>query len=114
MRRPVAKVVDCKWGEYEYKALAFLCPGCNNDMHLLPISGTGKVPNGRPSWDFDGNIESPTLSPSILTQVGSQFICHSFMRNGYFEYLSDCTHQYAGQTIPMIPLPQRWLDAHKE
>ena len=28
-------------------------------------------------------------------------VCHSHVKNGKFEYLSDCQHKYAGQTIPV-------------
>jgi hypothetical protein len=27
------------------------------------------------------------------------FVCHSFVRNGKIEYLSDCTHNLAGKTV---------------
>jgi hypothetical protein len=59
-------------------------------------------------WSFDGNHESPTCSPSFLTTLTygdgrPQHRCHSFIRNGKIEYLSDCTHKLAGQTIDMVP-----------
>jgi hypothetical protein len=34
--------------------------------------------------------------------------CHSFIRNGQWEFLGDCAHKLAGQTVPLPPLPD-WL-----
>lgn len=94
-----------------YQALAFVCPGCNNDLHLLPVNTT----EHSPSWEWDGNLEAPTLFPSIKTEWGNEttgiHVCHSFLRAGVFEYLSDCTHQYANQHIPLPDLPDWFFDA---
>jgi hypothetical protein len=95
-----------------YQALAFVCPGCveggGSGLHMLPVNSTEKAP----SWDWDGNLESPTLSPSILThtapysETGEPLgICHSFLTNGVFTFLDDCTHSLAGQLVPMGDLP---------
>jgi hypothetical protein len=95
------------------------CPGCN-DAH--------RVTFGSPdAWTWDGNEAAPTIAPSILTTgvqwahdgkfyrpghvtvpTGGQTVCHSFVRAGQWEFLSDCTHTLAGQTVPMVPLPD-WL-----
>lgn len=29
-------------------------------------------------------------------------VCHSFVRNGKIEYLNDCTHELAGQTVELL------------
>jgi hypothetical protein len=96
---------------HHYEAILFVCPGCGDDLHMLPVGGD--VPDGKPRWDFDGNLDAPTLSPSILTRYktkGEEWVCHSFLRAGVFEYLSDSTHQYAGQQVPMHPLPEWAVD----
>ena len=31
--------------------------------------------------------------------------CHSFMRDGVWDFLSDCAHSLAGQKVPVEPLP---------
>ena len=92
-----------------WQTIAFVCPGCiemigGTGLHLLPVN-TGGVKT--PQWDFDGNIESPTLSPSILTygRSGTDDRCHSFIRNGVIEYLGDSTHSLAGQHITLPELP---------
>jgi len=100
-----------------YTCLMFVCPGCaleqtlpdgtpykSTGLHMLPVNTTAKSP----SWTWDGNLEAPTLSPSILTGRGSPNICHSFLRVGVFEYLGDCTHKYANQQVPIPDLPD-WI-----
>ena len=85
--------------------LGFYCPGCE-EAHQIRISG-----ERRPSWIFDGNDEAPTCSPSILvatTWKKEQRRCHSFLRAGKLEFLGDCTHALAGQTVELPELPE-WL-----
>lgn len=100
--------------------LAFWCPGCK-EYHVLPIDR-----QERPVWSFNGNYDQPTFSPSVLYQSG-HFIsgkkvdcwcdyhrnhpdepqapkcirCHSFVRNGKIQYLTDSSHELSGQTIEM-------------
>lgn len=104
-----------------YQALMFMCPGCKtgpgmgSGLHMLPVNSSEKSP----SWAWDGNLEAPTLSPSILTHTGPYVdgkgvgICHSFLKAGVFEFLSDCTHSMAGQNVPMPDLPT-WVNEEKE
>lgn len=89
-----------------YDCLAFVCPGCAEDrggsgLHMLPVNTTEKSP----SWDWDGNLDAPTLNPSILTGKDSPNICHSFLRVGRFEFLGDSTHSLAGKTVDLPDLP---------
>jgi hypothetical protein len=91
-------------------------------LHVLRVSG----PN---AWSFNGDINSPTLQPSVLFQSGhyapdrintgkcwctynaehpeqkKPFICvrcHSFVTNGKIQFLGDCTHAMAGQTVDLL------------
>ena len=108
---PVAMIRNVTDGGIEYKAIMVVCPGCLTDggsgLHMLPIMPTQ---TGKPHWDFSGNLEAPTLEPSILTRYGPdlKFICHSYLRNGVWEFLSDCTHSLANQHVPTPPLPD-WV-----
>lgn len=70
----------------------FLCPGCNR-QHGIKTTGGG-------AWTFDGDMDTPTISPSILAICGEDR-CHSFVRAGKIEFLSDCTHDLAGQTVDL-------------
>jgi hypothetical protein len=103
----------------------FYCPGCE-EMHYVGAS-----------WGFDGNLEAPTITPSLLVtsghyspsfQAGSPcwctynaehpdepraFMCercHSFIRAGDIQFRSDCTHELAGKTVPIPPLPAHLRD----
>lgn len=91
----------------------FVCPGCvaggpegYEGLHMLPVNVTEDI--GKPSWDFDGNREAPTLFPSIITK-GSSGVCHSFLKAGTFEFLSDSTHPLVGQHVPIPDLPT-WVE----
>lgn len=109
--------------EGRFYGIRFDCPGCalghdwrGAGAHVLPVDW---VPKGRersphaankPQWGFNGNLERPTFSPSILSrQTGAvengvrnpDFVCHSFIRDGRIEFLSDCTHALAGQTVDL-------------
>lgn len=68
---------------------------------MLPVNVEEDI--GKPSWHWDGNLEAPTLSPSILSQGYSR--CHSFLREGKFQFLKDCDHPLAGKTVELPDLP---------
>lgn len=85
-----------KDGHY-HEELRFYCPGCK-EFHYINDDET-KIKDV-PVWGFNKNYNSPTISPSILVQwPGNR--CHSFIRDGKIEYLSDCTHELAGKTIEL-------------
>lgn len=120
MTRPVALLRGCLDGEVGYDQLWFVCPGCKHrgdgdshtGVHALPVNHAGRPATAqgaskRPFWDFNGNLEAPTLHPSILTKREG-FVCHSFLVDGHFQFLDDCTHPLKGQRVPMEPVPE-WL-----
>ena len=54
------------------------------------------------SWQFNKDYESPTVSPSLLvTNHKKNYRCHSFIREGKIQFLNDCTHKLAGQTVDL-------------
>ena len=78
----------------------FECPGCKCHHGVW----TTNKNNNSAIWQFNGDLEKPTVSPSILvttTWKGEKKICHSFVRDGKIEFLSDCTHELAGQTVEL-------------
>lgn len=85
------------------------CPGCD-DLHQIGVRGDdGSVPGVE--WTWDGDLEAPTVSPSILVQYGivegRRRVCHSYLEGGRWRFLDDSTHDLAGQTdVPMVPLPE--------
>jgi hypothetical protein len=103
--------------------LTFQCPGCGY-AHSVDL----------PRWTFNGDLAMPTLSPSLLIKSGhyaSHFnaeedtcwckyneehpdkkapfacgICHSFVNEGRIQFLNDCTHSLAGQTVDLPELEE--------
>ena len=76
----------------------FRCPGCDAD----PLDGGLHCPTT--GWTFNGDLERPTFSPSILVRWESPQgprVCHSFVTDGKIQFLGDCTHALAGQTVPL-------------
>lgn len=73
------------------------CPACECG-HLFYTNHS----NPKCNWTFDGNMEQPTFSPSMLVYQGqSHPRCHSFVRDGKIQFLSDCTHKFANQTLDL-------------
>lgn len=95
------------------QVVIFHCPGCD-DNHQAHV--------GR--WAFNGDLERPTLSPSLLVggvqwdtdlypyfqsrrdrhpnvPVGERIVCHSFVTDGRIQFLDDSTHVLAGQTVDL-------------
>ena len=110
--------------------LLFWCPGCE-EMHQVQVgSGDG------PRWGYNGNPEAPTFTPSILVRgvridggdaelerildtyelpedrermladKRINTVCHTFVTDGQIQFLGDCTHKLAGQTVPLPDLPE--------
>lgn len=130
-----AKTVgDGKGGFY---GIRISCPGCGDSewagAHVLPVRwcppNQAESPDvaTKPHWEFNGNFDMPTLSPSILStsnrwtppvtnanmaqwkeapweQKQVPHVCHSFVTDGRIQYLNDCTHSLAGQTIDLPEL----------
>lgn len=113
---PVAKIHHVTDGDDTYDAIWLWCPGCaaqpqkSSGLHSLPVTGDGSK---RPTWDWNGELEAVTLNPSILTHFNygdppTAYVCHSYLRNGQWEFLTDSTHDLAGKKVPMGPLPD-WI-----
>lgn len=84
----------------------WFCPGCES-AHRIEI--------GRWSWNEDR--EAPTFTPSVLSTMTPHESmrdevpaerCHCFVESGQIRFLNDCTHELAGQTVPIPPLPE-WM-----
>lgn len=102
--------------------LLFWCPGCDGAHQVQVGEGPG------PRWGFNGDYDRPTLTPSVLVRgtrierdergkwtgewiCGANgapipMVCHSFVRDGQIQFLNDCTHSLAGQTVPLKPFDE--------
>lgn len=96
----MAKMEKCDGKEGMF---LFWCPGCQC-THYVWTKNEGYP---HPIWEFNGDTDKPTVSPSIKVEYPTKDkveVCHSFIRNGEIEYLSDCTHDLAGSTVGMMDL----------
>lgn len=107
--------------------VGFWCPGCK-ETHVIRVR---QAEGERPSWTWNGDAERPTFSPSILVRSGHHMpgwngptcycnskdpdgedwgfsceVCHSFVTDGRIQFLGDCTHALAGQTVDLPPYEQ--------
>lgn len=58
-------------------------------------------------WTFNGNFDNPTFSPSMLVNEDVQGQrSHFFVTQGKIQYLQDCDHALAGQTVDMVDLEE--------
>ena len=93
-------------GEPDSLLYVFWCPGCGRH-HLFDVGRTK-----RPVWTFNGDLESPTFSPSLHYPDR----CHLFLEAGLIRFLGDCRHALAGQTVPLPEIPPEdvWPNARRE
>lgn len=84
--------------------LMFWCPGCDGAHRIKHGAGSG------PRWSWNGSAEKPTFSPSVLVRYDGPdagkdgappAVCHSFVTDGRIQFLGDCTHALAGQTVDL-------------
>ena len=90
----------------------FWCPGCRGNHRYVTRNPKG---GSYPTWGFNGDMERPTFTPSLLINGSARsedlhphtnaFRCHLFVTNGEIRYCGDCTHDLAGKTVPMEELP---------
>jgi hypothetical protein len=96
----------------------FYCPACEG-IHAYRVGGDP----ARPQWSFNGNVEKPTFTPSLLcfTTYGEndgpdgkpqqlpngrrRTLCHLFVTDGKIIYCGDNPHKLNGQTVPLPELP---------
>lgn len=80
----------------------FKCPGCK---YLHPFHVKAGAHHNGSTWDFNGDVDKPTFTPSLL--VNDHYPasrCHLFLIDGKIQFLSDCHHELAGQTVDMVPI----------
>lgn len=73
-----------------------------NNLLLVKDVATGCYMPFDESWQFNGNYEKPTFSPSMRVDYGHGVITHCFVRGGKIQYLSDCSHDMAGKTVDCV------------
>ena len=64
------------------------CPACG---YGHPFHVDASHPNGA-RWTFNGDMNRPTFSPSMLCMPDGPKRCHSFVRDGKIQFLADSWH----------------------
>lgn len=85
------KEIDNEKGTY-----LFYCPGCECHHAYYTVKDGDK-----PVWSFNGLLDNPTFSPSLLNTYPSGNKCHLFVTNGQIEYCQDSFHHLKGRTVQM-------------
>ena len=122
----MSKVLSPILREYGPNSVMFWCPGCD-DAHVVTV---GDTHNPGRNWGYNGNPEAPTFTPSILVKSGHYVpgwsadtcyceprpngddwgfncvVCHSFVNDGKIQFLGDCTHHLANQTVALPEWPE--------
>lgn len=96
---------------------AHWCSACE-EMHVYQVGV-----KDRPNWTFDGNLDAPSFSPSMLIRWGRKVpgyenhpdmdaggVCHYFLTAGRIAFCGDSTHSLAGKTIDLPDLPPALRD----
>lgn len=90
------------------------CLGCKelHEYHVHKLRSNGA------RWSFNNNLDSPSFQPSMNIKIGPWpkdnpndpddiSICHYYITDGNIQYLTDCTHEYKGQTITLPDIPNK-------
>ena len=108
-----------------------------HQITVLQVGVRGQERVG-PCWGFNGSGDAPTFTPSILVrgvriEGGDEeldrildtyklpedrkamladkrinTVCHSFVTDGRIQFLGDCTHALAGQTVDLPDWPEAY------
>lgn len=72
---------------------------------ILPVQTKGRR-EGTGNWTWNGSTEAPDLKPSVLSRMGRDggVVCHSWINDGKVQFLGDCTHDLAGQTLDLLDI----------
>jgi len=101
------KLWDVKYGTY-----TFHCPA-GHDHYINTL-----VPNQQNAqWQFNGNLDLPTFSPSINERTGyfvdpnvegdeqwlkeNSYQCHFIVTNGKIYFCGDCSHELKNLTLDL-------------
>ena len=85
----------------QVQGIGWFCPACR-EPHSVPL----------PRWQWNGDMERPTISPSVLhfntyPEGGRRVTrCHYFVRDGRIEFCADSPHALAGQTVDMLAVEE--------
>lgn len=100
------RLLSCEPSEATHLELHFPLDFEPLKVRIIPIQTTGKR-EGTSNWTWNGDLNAPTLRPSILTtwEGGDPFqkvVCHSYVENGVVSFLYDSSHDLSGKSRPLL------------
>lgn len=118
--------IRCSPSEATHILLHLPGPFPNRMLPVITSGSRDKAPS--PVWSWNADTEAPTLKPSILTRgkrdltpaevdrvladtapedfLLPDIICHSWITDGNVIFLSDSTHEFANQTLPLLEVEE--------
>lgn len=118
--------------------LTFRCPGCNEGHMIRHGEGPGPrwtwngdadkptfTPSVLVTWSEPANLHDQDALKRDIAEAqrrrdaGEQNVkiplankvCHTFVTDGRIQFLNDCTHALAGQTVDLPPVDHRSIEA---
>jgi len=80
----------------------FWCPGCKR----VQLFNVGQTNSNGAKWDFNGNFECPSFTPSLRYVGGpTGTLCHVVLTDGILNYCNDNPHACNNQKIPLPKIP---------
>lgn len=95
------------------KFYSVYCPACLCSHRFIVESDNKEIP----TWEFNGDLDKPTFTPSLLVTWDSSnkgakgyhtYRCHSYLTNGIWIFLNDCSHGLSGTDQVMIEFPDNY------
>lgn len=79
-------------------------PGPISNMHIPVLVGMSKSRAGTNCWSWNGDVEKPTLRPSIINDFrpSDPLVNHVWITDGQVIFLPDSTHEFAGKTMDLL------------
>lgn len=79
-------------------------PGPLQTLLIPVLVGMSKKREGTGCWSWNGSVDRPTLKPSVLNDFRppGTLVNHIWVTDGKVQFLSDCTHELAGQTVDLL------------
>lgn len=83
-------------GTFHHPQYLYNCPGCGFE-HAFALKKDGG------HHDFNMDLNNPTVSPSLVQDFSPthEHMCHSFIKEGKIQFLTDCWHSLKGQTVEL-------------
>ncbi len=91
--------------------LKFFPHGYNHPLTLPVITKGSRDKHEGAVWSWNGDLEKPTLKPSIKTTHGiTKEITHYWLNDGICKYLGDCTDGNANKELPLKAMTKKDMD----